>query len=258
MQSTAALRASFQALVVNQQGQRPASGRPVARQQRRQQQQRGWAPAHPAAAPVQVRPPQDALHLAPFGQQKWGPVGAPGFSLAPPPPLPAARLGATACAGAPSAAPSAAARSPSRRTPARSLDPPPARQPWQLPAVRADQAAETADSATIEQISALTGAVDAAHAAALQRSAAAALEGLAGGAASELKQKVQASILDLQAGLLERETEVGGGWPRWWGMGGRGGGGGDAARAHRGARGQTPWLEPCVQPHAWPCAQRSC
>lgn len=75
--------------------------------------------------------------------------------------------------------------------------------------MRADQAADTAnDSATIEQISAITGAVDAAHATALQRSAAAALEGLAGGSTSELKQKVQASILDLQAGLLERETEV--------------------------------------------------
>jgi hypothetical protein len=56
-------------------------------------------------------------------------------------------------------------------------------------------------------------AIDEVHAAALQRNTAAALEGLLAGSSSELKQKVQASILDLQSGLLERETEVRlGGW----------------------------------------------
>ncbi|KAL4438050.1 hypothetical protein ABPG77_004271 [Micractinium sp. CCAP 211/92] len=81
-------------------------------------------------------------------------------------------------------------------------------QGWPLAAVRADQAADTADSAAIELISDITRGVDQAHAAALQRNAAAALEGLATGEGSELKQKVMASILDLQSGLLERETEV--------------------------------------------------
>jgi len=55
--------------------------------------------------------------------------------------------------------------------------------------VRADQAADTADAGSIELISQITGGVDAAHAAALQRNAAAAAEGLAG-STSELKQKV--------------------------------------------------------------------
>ncbi|PRW59240.1 ATPase associated with various cellular activities AAA_5 [Chlorella sorokiniana] len=82
-----------------------------------------------------------------------------------------------------------------------------ARGPAPLAAVRADQAADTADTASIELISEITGGVDAAHTAALQRNAAAAAEGMAG-SASELKQKVRASILDLQNGLLERETEV--------------------------------------------------
>ncbi|KAL4425569.1 hypothetical protein ABPG75_009585 [Micractinium tetrahymenae] len=79
---------------------------------------------------------------------------------------------------------------------------------WPLAAVRADQAADTADTAAIELISEITRAVDQAHAAALQRNAAAALDGLATGAGNELKHRVMASILDLQSGLLERETEV--------------------------------------------------
>ena len=79
---------------------------------------------------------------------------------------------------------------------------------WPLSAVRADQATDAADTEAIQLISDITRAVDEVHAAALQRNAAAALEGLLAGSTSELKQKVQASILDLQSGLLERETEV--------------------------------------------------
>jgi hypothetical protein len=75
--------------------------------------------------------------------------------------------------------------------------------------VRADQAPDTADTATIETIADITRAVDDAHAAALKRNGAHALEGLLSGGANELKQRVQASVLDLQSGLLERETEVG-------------------------------------------------
>ena len=86
----------------------------------------------------------------------------------------------------------------------------PASQPagWPLSAVRADQATDATDTEAIQLISDITRAVDEVHAAALQRNAAAALEGLLAGSTSELKQKVQASILDLQSGLLERETEV--------------------------------------------------
>lgn len=82
---------------------------------------------------------------------------------------------------------------------------------WPLAAVRADQASDTADTAAIEIISEITRGVDELHAETLKRNAAAALEGLLEGAGNELKQKVQASILDLQSGLLERETEVGAG-----------------------------------------------
>lgn len=67
---------------------------------------------------------------------------------------------------------------------------------WPLAAVRADQATETADSAAIELIAEITGGVDQAHAAALQRSAATAMEALSGGGAAsdeslQLKQKVR-------------------------------------------------------------------
>lgn len=65
---------------------------------------------------------------------------------------------------------------------------------WELAAVRADQAADTADTAAIELISEITRSVDQTHAAALQRNAAAALEGLATGAGSELKQKVGRNV----------------------------------------------------------------
>ena len=107
----------------------------------------------------------------------------------------------------------------------------PASQPagWPLSAVRADQATDATDTEAIQLISDITRAVDEVHAAARQRNAAAALEGLLAGSTSELKQKVQASILDLQSGLLERETEVRlggwvagwlGGWARWRQAGG--------------------------------------
>ena len=135
----AALRSSFQQLVMLDQVQRPASSNtnpaaPPARSGSRCRQQRGWAPAAPVT-PLQ-------------------PV-------------------------------------------------------WPLAAVRADQAADTADTGVILQlISDITRQVDETHAAALSRNAAA-LEGLLPVGASELKQRVQASILDLQSGLLERETEVG-------------------------------------------------
>jgi hypothetical protein len=105
----------------------------------------------------------------------------------------------------------------------------PASQPagWPLSAVRADQATDATDTEAIQLISDITRAVHEVHAAALQRNAAAALEGLLAGSTSELKQKVQASILDLQSGLLERETEVrpvgwAGGWVQEAGGGLRG------------------------------------
>lgn len=85
----------------------------------------------------------------------------------------------------------------------------PTAAPWQLAAVRADQATETADTGYIQLISDITRGVDEAHAAAVKSNTAAALEGFAASTANELKQKVQGSCLDLQTGLLERETEVG-------------------------------------------------
>lgn len=78
---------------------------------------------------------------------------------------------------------------------------------WPLQAVRADQATDLSDTAVIQQIADISRKVDEAHAAALQRNVAA----VAGGIpepTSELKSKVQTSVLDLQDGLLERETEV--------------------------------------------------
>lgn len=84
----------------------------------------------------------------------------------------------------------------------------PAPAGWPLAAVRADQAVDTTDNASIDMISEISKAVEEVHVAALKRNAEAALEGVLSGSVNELKQKVQASILDLQAGLLERETEV--------------------------------------------------
>lgn len=79
-------------------------------------------------------------------------------------------------------------------------------------AVRADAPTEAVDTATIKLISDMTAAVDARHAAAL----AAAKEAVGAEApppadaeSARLRAKVRASILDLQSGLLERETEVG-------------------------------------------------
>lgn len=75
---------------------------------------------------------------------------------------------------------------------------------WPLAAVRADQAADTADAAAIELISDITRGVDQAHAAALQRNAAAALEGLATGDGSELKQKVRKAPQPAHVGLQHK------------------------------------------------------
>ena len=84
--------------------------------------------------------------------------------------------------------------------------PGPAYQPWGLQAVRADQATEATDTGTIQLIADLTRRVDAEHAAALERNAY--VPGSYPVPDSELRRKVLASIVDLQAGLLERETEV--------------------------------------------------
>ena len=85
------------------------------------------------------------------------------------------------------------------------------RRPVHPSAVRADAPTEAVDTATIQLISDITAAVDARHVATL----AAAKEAMGGAppaaanAESEhLHAKVCASILDLQSGLLERETEV--------------------------------------------------
>ncbi|KAL4859996.1 hypothetical protein ACK3TF_000225 [Chlorella vulgaris] len=134
MATNAALRSSFQALVVSHQVQRPAANRNYAGRRQRVTERPGFA----SAAPLQS----------------------------------------------------------------------PAAAPWQLAAVRADQATETADTGYIQLISDITRGVDEAHAAAVNSNTAAALEGFAASTANELKQKVQGSCLDLQTGLLERETEV--------------------------------------------------
>jgi MoxR-like ATPase len=111
----------------------------------------------------------------------------------------------------PSAAPrSLGARPAPRRAapggPAAAPAPLPAHR-WALAAVRADQAADATDTGVIQLISDISGAVDATHAATLARNAYA-----PGGPAphddTPLRSKVLASILDLQGGLLERETEV--------------------------------------------------
>jgi hypothetical protein len=80
-------------------------------------------------------------------------------------------------------------------------------EPWQTRAVRADQGTDTTDAAVIQLISDITRQADAAHADIVSRNAAA-LEGLTEEPGTELKGKLLASIRELQAGLLERETEV--------------------------------------------------
>ncbi|KAI3438742.1 hypothetical protein D9Q98_001161 [Chlorella vulgaris] len=134
MATNAALRSSFQALVVSHQVQRPAANRNYAGRRQRFTERPGFASAAPLQSPTAA--------------------------------------------------------------------------PWQLAAVRADQATETADTGYIQLISDITRGVDEAHAAAVKSNTAAALEGFAASTANELKQKVQGSCLDLQTGLLERETEV--------------------------------------------------
>ena len=77
---------------------------------------------------------------------------------------------------------------------------------WALQAVRADQATETSDQSTIQLISDITRHVDDIHTATLKRNAYDPLEFTSSD--SELRSRVMSSILDLQRGLLERETEV--------------------------------------------------
>ena len=63
------------------------------------------------------------------------------------------------------------------------------------------------DSSVLELISEISRKVDAAHSDILRSNAAAAAE-QQDDSANALKAKVQASVADLQKGLLERETEV--------------------------------------------------
>lgn len=82
--------------------------------------------------------------------------------------------------------------------------------PWRLSAVRSDQTAEATDSETIQLISEITSRVDDLHAAILQRNAGDASQQVAEtlGTDTQFRRRVRASIIDLQRGLLERETEV--------------------------------------------------
>jgi MoxR-like ATPase len=82
--------------------------------------------------------------------------------------------------------------------------------PWRLSAVRSDQTAEATDSETIQLISEITSRVDDLHAAILQRNAGNASQQVAEtlGTDTQFRRRVRASIIDLQRGLLERETEV--------------------------------------------------
>jgi hypothetical protein len=82
---------------------------------------------------------------------------------------------------------------------------------WALAAVRADQVAETSDTSTIQLIADITKGVEEQHGAVLAATAAAVAAGPPAHPDSDLRRKVMASILDLQTGLLERETEVRGG-----------------------------------------------
>lgn len=63
-------------------------------------------------------------------------------------------------------------------------------------------------TATLELISEITRRVDEEHAATLERNRAALESLVEQDSASELKQKVLATIKDLKEGLLEREMEV--------------------------------------------------
>ncbi|KAL4519632.1 hypothetical protein Ndes2437A_g07814 [Nannochloris sp. 'desiccata'] len=75
-----------------------------------------------------------------------------------------------------------------------------------LNAVRADQTASTVDSSTIQLISDITRQIDEEHAATLKRNAYNPEDNFVSD--SDLRRRVMSSILDLQKGLLERETEV--------------------------------------------------
>lgn len=83
--------------------------------------------------------------------------------------------------------------------------PPPS---WAPRAVRADQATETADAATIQLIADVSKRVDDIHASILQRNAGEATQVETSDGSNPLRRRVRASIVDLQHGLLERETEV--------------------------------------------------
>jgi MoxR-like ATPase len=75
-----------------------------------------------------------------------------------------------------------------------------------LNAVRADQTADTVDSSTIQLISDITRQIDEEHAATLKRNAYNPEDNFVSD--SDLRRRVMSTILDLQKGLLERETEV--------------------------------------------------
>lgn len=77
---------------------------------------------------------------------------------------------------------------------------------WPLQAVRADQTTETADQAMIQLISDISRHIEDQHAATLQRNAYDPSD--ASSPDSDLRRRTMSSILDLQRGLLERETEV--------------------------------------------------
>eukprot|EP00887_Chlorella_sp_A99_P000959 scaffold5.g959.t1 len=116
----------------------------------------------------------------------------------------------------PASRPARRAARPPAAAAGRALPPPagaPARRDVSTAAVRADAAADTVDTSTIQLIADITKAVDAAHGATLTASREAVAAGVTvGGTGDEvsttLRKKVRASILDLQSGLLERETEV--------------------------------------------------
>ena len=75
-----------------------------------------------------------------------------------------------------------------------------------LNAVRADQTAEAVDTSTIQLISDITRQIDQEHAATLLRNAYNPEDNVSPD--SDLRRRVMSSVLDLQKGLLERETEV--------------------------------------------------
>lgn len=80
--------------------------------------------------------------------------------------------------------------------------------PWMPHAVRADDATDTIDSATIQLISDITRHVEQSHAETLHRNSSSDNSSQLHLANSTLRQRVLTSIIDLQRGLLERETEV--------------------------------------------------